>query len=42
MVYFYVNIAASMVALGACLDCIVIMAGYVVRSIFRMITKGGG
>ncbi len=42
MVYDYVRIASTMLAVGACLECIVIMTGYVVRSVFRMITKGGG
>ena len=42
MVYTYVSIALTMMALGAALECIVIMTGYVVRNVFRMITKGGG
>lgn len=42
MVYDYVRIASTMLVFGACMECIVIMAGYVVRNVFRMITKGGG
>lgn len=42
MLYDYVRIASTMLVAGACLECIVIITGYVVRNVFRMITKGGG
>lgn len=41
-VYDYVRIASTMLAAGACMECIVIMTGYVIRNVFRMIMKGGG
>lgn len=41
-VYDYVRIASTMLVAGACMECIVIITGYVIRSVFRMITKGGG
>lgn len=41
-VYDYVYTASAMLAFGACMECIVIITGYVIRSVFRLIVKGGG
>lgn len=41
MIYDYVRIASCMLGAGACLECIVIMTGYVLRNVLRMIRKGG-
>lgn len=41
MVYDYVRIAFTMLSFGACMECIVIMTGYVLRNVFRMFKKGG-
>ncbi len=40
-VYDYVRTASAMLVFGACMECIVIMTGYVIRSVFGIIKKGG-
>lgn len=37
----YVNLASSFMVVGAVMGCIVILIGYVIRSIFSMFMKGG-
>ncbi len=37
----YVTIASSFMVVGAVLECIVILIGYVIFSVFGMIEKGG-
>lgn len=37
----YVNIASKALVIGAVLQCIVIMIGYVFYFVFRILKKGG-
>ncbi len=37
----YVTIAFYMLGAGAAVECIVILIGYVIRNVFRMLKKGG-